>query len=58
MAWQGWIAARDTLEFGDVTSDLSLPRIIYWVPVLVGIVAAAIASVILAAARLGPAGSG
>lgn len=48
MAWQGWIAARDTLEFGDLTADLSMPRIIYWVPVLVGIVAAAIASVILA----------
>lgn len=47
IAWQGWIVAKDAHEFGDVTSDLSLPRIIYWVPVLFGIVASAIACVVL-----------
>ena len=44
MAWQGWIAARDTLAFNDVTSDLALPRIWYWVPVLAGMVGGAIAA--------------
>lgn len=44
MAWQGWIAAKDTLVFGDVTSDLQIPRIVYWVPVLAGMVLAALAA--------------
>ena len=44
MAWQGWIAARDTLLFNDVTSDLALPRIWYWVPVLAGMTGAGIAA--------------
>jgi TRAP-type C4-dicarboxylate transport system permease small subunit len=44
MAWQGWIAARDTLMFNDVTSDLALPRIWYWVPVLAGMIGGGIAA--------------
>lgn len=37
--------ARDMQEFGDVTADLSIPKIVYWVPVLVGIGASALATV-------------
>ena len=44
MAWQGWIAARDMLAFNDVTSDLALPRIWYWVPVLAGMIGGAVAA--------------
>ena len=44
MAWQGWIAAQDTLVFKDVTSDLALPRIWYWVPVLAGMIGSALAA--------------
>ena len=44
MAWQGWIAAKDTLVFKDVTSDLALPRIWYWVPVLTGMIGACFAA--------------
>ena len=44
MAWQGWIAARDTLAFNDVTSDLALPRIWYWVPVLAGMIGGGLAA--------------
>jgi len=44
MAWQGWIAARDTLAFNDVTSDLALPRIWYWVPVLAGMIGGGVAA--------------
>jgi len=44
MAWQGGIAARDTLMFNDVTSDLALPRIWYWVPVLAGMIGGGIAA--------------
>ncbi|MEO7402352.1 MAG: TRAP transporter small permease [Burkholderiales bacterium] len=47
MLWQSWIAAHDTLTFGDVTSDLSLPRIIYWVPVLFGMIATMLATLAL-----------
>lgn len=49
MAWQGWIGASDALAFGDVTSYLSIPRIVYWVPVLAGIVGAALAALAVAA---------
>jgi TRAP-type C4-dicarboxylate transport system permease small subunit len=44
MAWQGWIAAMDTLAFKDVTSYLALPRIWYWIPVLAGMIGGALAS--------------
>lgn len=49
MAWQGWIAAGDALAFGDVTSYLSIPRVVYWIPVLAGIVGAALAAFAIAA---------
>ena len=44
MAWQGWIAAKDTLVFNDVTSDLALPRIWYWIPVLAGMIGGCLAA--------------
>jgi len=47
MAWQGWIGARDTLVFNDVTSDLALPRIWYWIPVLIGMIGGALAALYL-----------
>ena len=43
MAWNMVDDARNMLEFGDVTSDLSIPKIWYWVPVLFGVVASALA---------------
>ena len=49
MGWQGWIAARDALAFGDVTSYLAIPRIVYWIPVLAGIIGAAAAALAVAA---------
>ena len=47
MSWQGWIAARDAVAFNDVTSDLALPRIWYWIPVLAGMIGAAIAAAVM-----------
>ena len=44
MAWQGAIAARDAWSFGDVTSDLSLPRILYRIPLLFGLAGGAVAA--------------
>ena len=46
MAWQMVSLAQTTWEFGDVTSDLSIPRIYYWVPVLFGVVASAAATLV------------
>jgi TRAP-type C4-dicarboxylate transport system permease small subunit len=46
MAWQMVPLARAMHEFGDVTSDLSIPKIWYWVPVLLGVVASALATVV------------
>jgi TRAP-type C4-dicarboxylate transport system permease small subunit len=47
MAWEGWKAAADTLVFNDVTSDLAIHRILYWIPVLFGLVGAAAAAVLM-----------
>jgi TRAP-type C4-dicarboxylate transport system permease small subunit len=46
MAWQMAPLARTMHEFGDVTSDLSIPKIYYWIPVLFGIVASALSTLI------------
>lgn len=51
MAWQGWIAARDTLAFKDVTSDLALPRIWYWIPVLAGMIGGCLAAAAMLSKR-------
>jgi len=47
MAWQGWIAAQDSLVFHDVTADLAIPRIWYWIPVLAGMIGGCIAAAAL-----------
>lgn len=47
MGWQMIEPARDTLAFGDVTADLSLPRILYWIPVLVGVALSALAAAMM-----------
>lgn len=51
LAWQGWIAAQDTLVFGDVTSDLAIPKIYYWIPLLAGFVGAAISALVIMLTR-------
>ena len=47
MAWEGWKAAAETLVFNDVTSDLAIHRILYWAPVIFGLVGAAAAAVVM-----------
>jgi TRAP-type C4-dicarboxylate transport system permease small subunit len=44
MTWQGGIAARDAWSFGDITADLSLPKILYWIPLLFGLGGGALAA--------------
>lgn len=54
IAWQSWLQARDAASFGDVTSDLSLPKVLYWAPLVVGIAASAVAAAAMALKRGGP----
>jgi TRAP-type C4-dicarboxylate transport system permease small subunit len=49
MAWQMVPVARGMYEFGDVTSDLSIPKIYYWVPVLLGVIGSAAAALVFIA---------
>ena len=49
MAWQMVPLARTMHEFGDVTSDLSIPKIYYWIPVLFGVVASAVSTLVFVA---------
>ena len=51
LAWQGWLSAQDTLVFGDVTSDLSIPKIYYWIPLLVGFIGAGLSALIIVLSR-------
>ena len=44
MFWQMVPLARDMQEFGDVTADLSIPKLFYWIPVLLGVGASALAT--------------
>lgn len=44
MAWEGWKAAKDTLVFNDVTSDLGISKFYYWVPVLIGLAGGGLAA--------------
>ena len=53
ITWQGWIAARDTLVFNDVTSDLSLPKLLYWIPLLLGVAGGAVAALTMTVKRRG-----
>jgi TRAP-type C4-dicarboxylate transport system permease small subunit len=53
MAWQGWISARDAVAFNDVTSDLGLPRLWYWIPVLAGMIGACLAAAAMLLKRNG-----
>ena len=46
MLWHMLPLARTMHEFGDVTSDLSIAKIWYWVPVLIGILASALATLV------------
>lgn len=46
MAWMMIPLARDMHAMGDVTPDLSIPKIWYWVPVLVGVIGSALATLV------------
>jgi TRAP-type transport system small permease protein len=48
VVWQSWIAAQDSVALGDVTSDLSLPKVLYWIPVLAGLAGGAAAALAMA----------
>src|SRR4029079_1713849 len=51
MAWEGFLAARDSFEFHYVTVDLGLPRVWHWLAVLSGIIGSAIAALAMALRR-------
>jgi TRAP-type C4-dicarboxylate transport system permease small subunit len=51
MAWRGFIAAKDSFEFNDVTADLGLPRVWHWTAVLTGLVGSALAALYMALRR-------
>jgi TRAP-type C4-dicarboxylate transport system permease small subunit len=46
MAWRMLPLARDMHAFGDVSADLAIPKIWYWVPVLVGVIASILAALV------------
>ena len=49
IVWQGFIAARDSYEFHDVTSDLALPQTLHWAALLIGVTATCIAALFMVA---------
>jgi TRAP-type C4-dicarboxylate transport system permease small subunit len=49
MAWQMLPLARTMHEFGDVTADLSMPKLWYWIPVLLGVIASACTTLVFIA---------
>jgi TRAP-type C4-dicarboxylate transport system permease small subunit len=51
MAWQGFVEARDSYEFHDVTAELGLSRTWHWAAVLSGLVGSGIAALAMGLAR-------
>lgn len=49
MAFQMVPLARDMYQLGDITADLSIPKLYYWIPVLTGVIGSALATVIFIA---------
>jgi hypothetical protein len=45
MLWQAVLAAHDSWIFGDVTMDLSWPRLLYWIPLLIGVLCSLVAAI-------------
>ena len=37
LLWHSGLAAHDSWTLGDVTMDLSWPRLLYWIPLLAGV---------------------
>jgi TRAP-type C4-dicarboxylate transport system permease small subunit len=54
LAWQGFRRALDPVTAMDVTSDLSLSRLYYWMPVLAWLVGSGLAAAYMALAKRGP----
>ena len=54
LAWQGFLEARDSYEFQDVTADLGLPRYWHWLAVLIGLIGGAAAALVMALSRKDP----
>ena len=48
LAWRTIPPALDTLEIGDLTTDLGISLVWYWLPLVVGAVAGAVAAVVYA----------
>jgi TRAP-type C4-dicarboxylate transport system permease small subunit len=46
MVWRTLLPALDTLEYGDLTNDLQISFFWYWLPIVIGVLAAAIAAVV------------
>jgi TRAP-type transport system small permease protein len=49
LTWRTLLPALDTIAFGDTTSDLGIGFIWYWLPIVVGVAAAALAQAVLVA---------
>ena len=48
MTWRALVGARDSLVFGDVSADLALPQLVYWIPVALGLAGALVAALLRA----------
>jgi TRAP-type transport system small permease protein len=46
LTWRTLLPALDTIRFGDTTSDLGIPFIWYWLPIVVGAATAALVQVV------------
>ena len=54
IAWRTFPPALDTIDIGDRTSDLRIPLIWYWLPVLIGGVTSALAMALVVVRELRP----
>jgi TRAP-type C4-dicarboxylate transport system permease small subunit len=43
LLWRSSLAAHDSWKLGDVTMDLAWPRLLYWIPLLAGVLCSLVA---------------
>lgn len=53
LAWRMTLPALDTVTMGDLTSDLGIPLIWYWLPLVIGGIASAATAGVVAVRELG-----
>lgn len=49
IGWYGWTSAQQAMQYGDLSQNLGIPMILYWVPLISGCALSVVATLVVAA---------